>query len=99
MDVYARAFANGAALAAVISVSPALAGASFSRDSAALLQIQPAQTGLTLQVVDMSGAVVPQAHVTIVNEKTRAAIDEEPTQIQVSQAKRRYGARARDAKA
>jgi len=64
-----------AALAAVISVAPAFTGAPLPKHGSTLLQIQPAQTGITLDVIDASGAVVPKARVTIVNEKTKVKVD------------------------
>jgi hypothetical protein len=67
----------GAALTAFMSVGPAMAGPRFPKSNESLLQIQPAQVGLTLEVVDPSGAVVPKAHVTVVNEETKAETDAE----------------------
>jgi hypothetical protein len=66
-----------AALAAVISVGPAFAGARLPKHGSALTQIQPAQTGISLEVVDASGAVVAKARVSIVNEKTKVKVDRE----------------------
>jgi hypothetical protein len=61
----------GAALATVLSVRPALARAPLAKHAPALFQIQPAQTGLSLEVFDASGAGVPKARVSIVDEKTK----------------------------
>jgi hypothetical protein len=66
-----------AALAAMISVGPAFAKAPLTKNGPALFQIQPAQTGISLEVVDVTGAVVPKARVTIVNEKTKVKVDGE----------------------
>jgi hypothetical protein len=65
----------GAALAAVMSVGPALARTPLAKP--VLFQIQPAQTGLSLEVFDASGATVPKARVTITDEKTKAKVYEE----------------------
>jgi hypothetical protein len=46
----------GAALATVLSVRPALARAPLTKHAPALFQIQPAQTGFSLEVFDASGA-------------------------------------------
>jgi hypothetical protein len=67
----------GAALATVLSVRPALARAPHAKHAPALFQIQPAQTGLALEVFDASGATVPKARVTITDEKTKVKIYEE----------------------
>jgi len=66
-----------AILAALISVGPAFAGARLPKHGSTLLQIQPSQKGISLEVVDPSGAKVPKAQVTIVNEKTKATFDGE----------------------
>jgi Carboxypeptidase regulatory-like domain len=66
-----------AALAAVISVGPAFAGAHLPKHGPVLAQIQPAQTGISLEVVDASGAVVSKARVTIVNERTKVKVEGE----------------------
>jgi Carboxypeptidase regulatory-like domain len=66
-----------AALAAVISVGPAFARAPLTKHGPTLFQIQPVQTGISLEVVDATGAVVPKARVTIVNEKTKVKVDGE----------------------
>lgn len=63
-----------AALAAVISVGPAFATAPLTKHGPTLFQIQPAQTGISLEVVDASGAVVSNARVTIMNEKTKVKV-------------------------
>ena len=62
-------------LAAMISVGPAFARGPLTKNGPTLFQIQPAQTGISLEVVDSSGAVVPKARVTIVNEKTKVEVD------------------------
>jgi hypothetical protein len=64
-----------AALAAVMSTGPVMATSTFTKHDPTLLQIQPAQTVLALQVVDVMGAVVSNAAVAIVNEKTGTRID------------------------
>lgn len=64
-----------AALAAVLSVHPAFAGAHIATQDPTLLQIQPAQTGLSLEVVDVTGAVISKAQVSVVNEKTKVQVD------------------------
>jgi hypothetical protein len=66
-----------AALAAVISVGPAFARAPLTKQGPTLFQIQPVQTGISLKVVDATGAVVSKARVTIVNEKTKVKVDGE----------------------
>jgi hypothetical protein len=66
-----------AALAAVISVSPAFARAPLTKPGPTLFQIQPVQAGISLEVVDATGAVVPKARVTLVNEKTKVKVDGE----------------------
>src|ERR1700730_67899 len=63
------------ALAAVMSAGPAMAASTLTKHDPSLLQIQPAQNVLALEVVDVIGAVVPDAAVTIVNEKTGTRID------------------------
>jgi Carboxypeptidase regulatory-like domain len=59
-----------AALTAVMSAVPALSGAAPGKRSIPLLQIQPAQVGLALEVVDPSGAFMPNAQIVIRNETT-----------------------------
>lgn len=66
-----------AALAAVISVGPAFARAPATKYGSTLIQIEHAQTGISLEVVDTTGAVVSKARVTIVNEKTKVKVDGE----------------------
>ena len=66
-----------AALAAVISVGPAFARAPLTKHGPTLFQIQPVQTGISLEVVDATGAVVSKARITIVNEKTKVKADGE----------------------
>ena len=62
----------------MISVGPAFAAkAPLTKNGPMLFQIQPAQTGISLEVVDSTGAVVPKAQVTIVNEKTKVKVDGE----------------------
>jgi hypothetical protein len=61
-------------LAAVISVGPAFARAPLAKHDPTLFQIQPAATGISLEVVDSSGTVVSNARVTIVNEKTKVKV-------------------------
>lgn len=63
-----------AALAAAMSVSPAMAGTTQEKKNLQLMQIQPVETGLALQVVDPAGAVVPKAHVKLTNEETREEV-------------------------
>ncbi|MGC1636641.1 MAG: hypothetical protein WA744_14395, partial [Candidatus Acidiferrales bacterium] len=50
-----------AALAAVLSVAPAFAGMRIATHDPTLWQIQPAQSGLSLEVVDITGAVISKA--------------------------------------
>jgi hypothetical protein len=64
-----------AALAAVLSVTPAFAGVRIATHDPTLLQIQPAQTGLSLEVVDVTGAVISKAQVSVVNENTKVHFD------------------------
>jgi len=59
-----------AALTAVLTTSPALAGSVLPKRNPSLLQIQAAQTVLALNVVDTVGAIIPNATIIIVNEKT-----------------------------
>ena len=59
-----------AAMTALMSVGPVMAGPSLPRNSRQLIQIQQAQAGPALEVVDASGAVITRAWVIIVNEKT-----------------------------
>lgn len=59
-----------AALAAVMSASPAMAAASSVLHLPALLQIQPAQAVVILEVEDVAGGRVRDAGVTLVDEKT-----------------------------
>jgi hypothetical protein len=66
-----------AALAAVISVGPALARTPPTKCASTLIQIEHAQTGISLEVVDATGAAVSKARVTIVNEKTKVKVDGE----------------------
>ena len=66
-----------AALAAVISVSPAFARTPPAKYGSTLIQIEHAQTGISLEVVDVTGAVVSKARITIVNEKTKVKFDGE----------------------
>lgn len=66
-----------AALAAAMSVAPAFAGAAPTKFPVPLFQIQPILTGLSVQVVDVTGAAIAHAQVTVVNEKTRAKLDGE----------------------
>jgi hypothetical protein len=66
-----------AALAAVISVGPAFARTPLTKHGPTLFQIQPVQTGISLEVVDVTGAVVSKARITIVNEKSKVKIDGE----------------------
>jgi hypothetical protein len=63
-----------AALAALISIGPAFARAPLTKHGPTLFQIQPAQTALSLEVFDSSGAVIPGARVTIMNEKTKVKV-------------------------
>jgi carboxypeptidase family protein len=66
-----------AALAAIMSIGPAFAGAATTKHDFALLQILPAQTGLTIEVADATGAVVAKAKLTITNEKTKVKVSGE----------------------
>jgi Carboxypeptidase regulatory-like domain len=66
-----------AALAAVISVSPAFAKTPLPKNGPASFQIQPVQTGISLEVVDANGGVISKARIAIVNEKTKVKIDGE----------------------
>jgi hypothetical protein len=63
-----------AALAAMASIAPAMALPSTT-GADSLIQIEAAQTGLLIEVVDSAGASVPQALVTAINEKTAAKIE------------------------
>jgi hypothetical protein len=65
------------ALAAAISVAPAMAGPPRTALGHNLFQIQQTRGGLVLAVVDHSGAVLPKARVTIVNEKTKTKVNGE----------------------
>ncbi len=65
------------ALATAISVGPAIAGSPPKTPGQELFQIQQAQGGLALTVVDPSGEAIPKARVTILNEKTNAKVDGE----------------------
>jgi Carboxypeptidase regulatory-like domain len=64
-----------ATLAALISVSPGFLRAEQTKDPSSLVQIAPVQRGISLVVVDITGAVIPNARVTIVNEKTKEKVD------------------------
>jgi Carboxypeptidase regulatory-like domain len=66
-----------AALAAVISVGPAFARTPPTKYDSTLIQIEKALTGISLEVVDATGAVVSKARITIVNEKTKVKLDGE----------------------
>jgi Carboxypeptidase regulatory-like domain len=66
-----------AALAAVITVGPAFARTPPTKYGSTLIQIEKAQTGISLEVVDKTGAVVSKARITIVNEKTKVKLDGE----------------------
>jgi hypothetical protein len=63
------------ALAAVMSAGTAMAAPTLTKHDPSLLQIQPAQNVFALEVVDVNGALLPNAAVTIVNEKTGMRID------------------------
>jgi hypothetical protein len=65
------------ALAAAISVAPAMAGPPRTALGHNLFQIQQTPGGLVLAVADRSGAVLPKARVTIVNEKTKTKVNGE----------------------
>lgn len=67
----------GIALAAAISVGPAIAGPPPMTPGQKLFQIQQTLGELALTVVDPSGAAIPKARVTILNEKTNAKVDGE----------------------
>jgi Carboxypeptidase regulatory-like domain len=62
------------ALTAAISVSPAMARPPHATPEQNLFQIQPRPTGIALIVVDSSGAAIPKARITILNEKTKTEI-------------------------
>jgi len=62
------------ALTAAISVAPALGSPPPMRAEPELFQIQQKLRGLALAVVDIDGALVPKAEVTILNEKTKSEI-------------------------
>jgi Carboxypeptidase regulatory-like domain len=64
------------ALAAAISVAPAMAGPPRTPGHN-LFQIQQTPGGLALAVVDRNGAVIPKARITIVNEKTKTKVSGE----------------------
>jgi len=66
-----------AALAAVISVGPAFARPPLTVHNPALFQLRPAQTGIALEVVDPSGAVIPKARIAVLNEKTKVRVEGE----------------------
>ena len=59
-----------AAFTAVMTAVPALSGTAPGKRCIPLLQIQPAQVGLALEVVDPSGAFMPGAQIVIRNETT-----------------------------
>ena len=59
----------GAALTAAMSATPAMSGSILPKHKPSLLQIQAAQTGLTLEVTDTKGAIIGEASVTILNEQ------------------------------
>jgi hypothetical protein len=62
------------ALTAAISVSPAMAKPPHTTPEQNLFQIQPRPTGIALTVVDSSGAAIPKARITILNEKIKTEI-------------------------
>ena len=62
------------ALTAAISVSPATARPPHKTPEQNLFQIQLRPTGIALTVVDSSGATIPKARITILNEKTKTEI-------------------------
>jgi hypothetical protein len=64
-----------AALAAAMSTGPAMAAPTLTKHDPSLLQIQPARNVFALEVADVNGALIPNAVVTIVNEKTGTRID------------------------
>jgi hypothetical protein len=64
-----------ATLTAILSVVPARANSSHTRSVSSLLQIQPARDSVILEVVDPLGAGIPNAKVTVINEKTSAKIE------------------------
>jgi hypothetical protein len=59
-----------AALAALVSIAPAKTSAAPPHYGASSMQMQSAQQGLTVQVRDASGAILPGAAVALVNAKT-----------------------------
>jgi hypothetical protein len=59
-----------AALAALVTIAPAKTSAAPPQNGASSIQMQSALEGLTLQVRDPSGAVLPSATVALVNAKT-----------------------------
>ncbi len=65
----------GAALAAVLSLSTGLVTAAQEKQSSSLVQIQAAQEGLALTILDAAGAAIPKARVSLVNEATGKKLD------------------------
>jgi carboxypeptidase family protein len=63
-----------AAFTAVMTAAPALSGAVQGKRSIPLLQIQSAQVGLALEVVDPSGAFMPSGQIVIRSETTEKEI-------------------------
>lgn len=68
-----RVTGSGRRLTAAMSAIPAMAGTILPKDPS-LLQIKTAQTGLALDVVDPSGAVIPNASVLLVGGKTGSRV-------------------------
>lgn len=64
-----------ATLAALMSIGSSFVGATQTKDPSSLVQIAPARRGISLEVVDITSAVIPNARVTILNEKTKAKVD------------------------
>jgi hypothetical protein len=62
----------GAALTAAMSAVPAMSGSILPKQNPFLLQIQAAQTGLTLEVTNAIGAIIGKTSVTVLNEQTGA---------------------------
>jgi hypothetical protein len=59
-----------AALAALVTIAPAKASATPPQSASSSIQTQSAQQGLTLQVRDISGAVIPGTSVSLLNTKS-----------------------------
>jgi hypothetical protein len=60
-----------AALAAFVTITPAITSAAPPQSASSSIQTQSSQQGLTLQVRDISGAVIPGTSVSLLNTKSR----------------------------